>query len=162
MKYGSLVLEKKDFVMIKRYQLLTNYIEDYAHKDALDNLKENMSNALIYDLEDMPDDIIRMYSYVTLSYESGWSENFQLVPPYENDIKNDKISVQSTLGASIIGLSEGDTLKYGLPVYIIALTVQKVKQSEQYFKVVIPEKTFKDVLPKHNNNNNNNLISQNS
>jgi len=157
MKYGSLVLEKKDFVMIKRYQHLTHYVEDYAHKDALDNLKENMSNALIYDLEEMPDDIVRMYSYVSLSYESGWSETFQLVPPFEKDIDNDKISIQSRLGVSIIGLSEGDSLKFGLPGDIIALTIQKVKQSDQYLTVDISEKTFKNVLPKHSKN----LISQN-
>lgn len=158
MKYGSLVLEKKDFVMIKRYQHLTHYVEDYAHKDALDNLKENMSTAIIYDLEDMPEDIIRMYSYVKLSYESGWNQTFQLVPPHENDIENHKISVQSALGASIIGLSEGDAIKYGLPGDIVALTIQKVTQSEQYFKVEISEKTYKDVLPKKQKNS----ITQNS
>lgn len=148
MKYGSLVLEKKDFVMIKRYQHLNHYIEDYAHKDVLDALKENMSNAFIYDLEDMPDDVIRMYSYVTVSCESGWSETFQLVLPSENDIENDKISVQSTLGASVIGLSEGDIIKYGLPGDIIALKIETVEQSKKYFKVDIPEEVFKNVLPK--------------
>lgn len=152
MKYGSLVMEKKDFVMIKRYQHLTHYVEDYAHKDALENLTENMSNALIYDLEEMPDDIIRLFSHVTLKYESGWSETFQLVPPYEKNIELNKISVQSMLGVSIIGLSEGDSIKYGLPGDIIALSIQKVTQCEQHFNIRIPEKTFKDVLPKTTRN----------
>ena len=149
MKYGSLVLEKKDFVMIKRYQHLIHFIEDYAHKDALDHLKENMSHALIYDLEDMPDDIIRMYSDVTISSETGWSETFQLVFPYEDDIKNDKISVQSTLGASVIGRSEGDRIRYGLPSDIMSLKIEKVEQTVKQFEVDIPEEIFKNVLPKH-------------
>ncbi len=152
MKYGSLVLEKKDFVMLRRYQHLNHYIEDYAHKDALDNRAENMSNALIYDLEDMPDDVIRMYSYVSVSCESGWRETFQLVLPYEDDIESDKVSVKSTLGASVIGLSEGDAIKYGLPGDILTLKIGKVKQSEKYFNVDIPEEIFKNVLPKQYKN----------
>ena len=147
MKYGSLVLEKKDFVMIKRYQHLNHYIEDYAHKDALDHLKENMSNALICDLEDMPDDVIRMYSYVTVRCESRWTTTFQLVLPYEDDIENDKMSVQSTLGASVIGLSEGDRIMFGLPADIMSLKIEKVGQSERQFKVDIPMENLKEVLP---------------
>lgn len=152
MKYGSLVLEKKDFVMIKRYQHLTHYVEDYTHKDVLDNLKENMSTALIYDLEDMPNDIVRMYSYVILSYDTGWKHSFQLVPPHENNIENDKISVQSTLGASIIGRSEGDSIRYGLPGNIVVLTIKKVIQSKQHFKVNITEQTINDVLSEYSKN----------
>ncbi|SNR28218.1 regulator of nucleoside diphosphate kinase [Maribacter sedimenticola] len=158
MKYGSLVLEKKDFVMIQRYQQLTPYVEDYAHKDALDNLKERMATALIYDLEDMPEDIIRMYSYVNLSYESGWNQTFQLVPPHENNLENDKISVQSTLGASIIGLSEGDIITYGLPSNVKTLTIKKITQSNQHFKVNITERTINEALAKHKIN----LLTQNS
>lgn len=152
MKYGSLVLEKKDFVMIKRYQHLNHYVEDYAHKDALDTLEENMSTALIYDLENMPDDVVRMYSKLTVTSESGWRETFQLVLPLENDIAHDKISVQSTLGASVIGLSEGDVIKHGLPGDIIAIKIEKVDQSEKSFHVDIPEEIFKIVLPKQYKN----------
>lgn len=152
MRYGSLVLEKKDFVLIKRYQHLNHYIEDYAHKDALDTLDENMANALIFDLEDMPDDVIRLYSFVTVSCESGWRETFQLVLPIEDDIANDRISVQSTLGASVIGLSEGDRINYGLPSNIMSLKIEKVKYGGKDLKVDEPEEIFKNVLPKHDKN----------
>lgn len=148
MKYGCLVLEKKDFVMIKRYQHLNYYVEDYAHKDALDALAENMSNALICNLEDMPDDVVRLYSNITVSSESGWRETFQLVSPLEMDLSYNKISVQSTLGASVIGLSEGDTTMYGLPGEIMLLKIEKVEQSGKYFKVAISEEIFTNVLPK--------------
>lgn len=130
MKYDSLILEKKDFVMVERYQQQNRYIEDYAHKDALDKLRENMSKALIFNLEHMPYDIIRMYSYVTLSCESRWRETFQLVRPFEDDFENDKVSVQSTLGASVLGLAEGDRIMYGLPSNIMSLKIEKVAQSE--------------------------------
>ena len=139
MKYGNLILEKKDFVMVERYQQQNRYIEDYAHKDALDQLRENMLNAKLFDSEDMPNDIIRMYSYVTLCCESRWRANFQLVLPYEDDCENDKVSVQSTLGASVLGLAEGDRIMYGLPSKIMSLKIEKVAQSESHLNVDDPE-----------------------
>ncbi len=149
MKYGSLVLEKRDFVMIKRYQHLYHYVEDYAHKYALEALEENMPNARVYGLDDMPDDVVRMYSMVTVTYKSRWQETFQLVPPMENDVEQHKISVRSTLGASVIGLSEGDSIKYGLPGDIVSLKIEKVTQSAETYKVNIPEETLENALPKH-------------
>ncbi len=152
MKYGSLVLEKKDFVMIKRHQHSNHYIEDYAHKDALDRLDENLAKAFVMALEEMPDDVIRMYSVVTVTSKSGWCATFQLVPPYEDAIESEKVSLQSTLGASVIGRSEGDTLKYGLPGNMMSIKITKVVQSEHYFKADIPEDILTNVLPKHTKN----------
>ncbi len=152
MKYGNLILEKKDFVLIKRYQHVNRYIEDYAHKDALDDLEDNMSKARIYSLDEMPDDVVRIYSYVTVSIGSEWKETFQLVLPYENDIANDKISVQSTLGASVIGLSKGDTIRYGLPGGMMSLRIENVKQSQKQCDVRIADEIFRQVLPKHTKN----------
>ena len=149
MRYGCLVFEKKDYVMIKRYVHLNHYIEDYTHKDALDTLEENMFNALIYDLEDIPDDIVRLYSKVTVRSESGWCETFQLVLPSEKDIKNDKISVQSTLGASVIGLSEGDRINYGLPANMMSLKIEKVVHRKEHINTEIPQEVFEKVLPKN-------------
>ena len=130
MKYGKLIFEKKDLVMIKRYQHMNSYIEDYSHQDALDMLEENMAKALVRDAEDMSDDIIRLYSIVTVTSKSGWRETFQLVLPLEDDDRTNKFSVQCALGASVIGRSEGDMVKYCTPIGIIPLKITKVVQTE--------------------------------
>lgn len=152
MQYGSLVLEKKDFVMIKRYLHLNRYIEDYAHKDVLDTLVENMATALICDEEDMPDDVVRLYSYVQVSSPSGWLETVQLVLPYEDDIAKDNISVQSPLGASLIGRSEGDRIQYGLPFDILSLKIKNVSPGKKHTEKDISETVLKkDVNDKSKN-----------
>jgi regulator of nucleoside diphosphate kinase len=130
MKYGKLILEKKDLVMIKRYQHMNSYIEDYSHQDALEMLEENMAKALVRDAEDMADDIIRLYSIVTVTSKSGWRETFQVVLPLENDNRANKFSVQCALGASVIGRSEGDMVRYCTPIGIIPLKITKVVQTE--------------------------------
>lgn len=148
MPYRSLVISKENFVMIKFYQEMNKIYEDYAHKDTLDILMENMSKALIVDTDELPKDIVQIYSTITVSSKSGWVETFRLVPPDEERIKNGKISVISTLGASVIGLSEGDTLNYGLPGHMIMLRIEKVVQSRKLVNISIPEEAIKKISPK--------------
>lgn len=148
MKYGSLVFGKENFVMVKYYAETNEMYEDYAHQDTLEILKENMSNALIVDMEDVPTDVVQIYSDITVSSKSGWQETFELVPPYEENIKKNKISVISTLGASIIGLSVGDTLQFGLPGNLLSLRIEQVLQSKTPVKLNISKEIFDKMLPK--------------
>lgn len=151
MKYGSLVMGKKDYVMILRHRYMGYFVEDYTHKHALETLEEDMADAMVLDIEEMPEDIIRLYSWVTVSSASGWRENFQIVLPGETDIHKDRVSVQSTLGASVIGLAAGDVIQYGTPVGVIPLYIEKVEQSEGYVREHISDEDFDRFLPKHNN-----------
>ncbi|MCG2462336.1 GreA/GreB family elongation factor [Flavobacteriaceae bacterium F89] len=146
MKYGSLVMEKRDFVMILKEWYLHNTIEDYSHKDALDILEGNMADAIVFNPSDMPKDIIRLYSWVTVSSGSGWRETFQLVLPLDKDIKKDMISVHSSLGATVIGHAEGDLLHFGTPIGIIPLKIESVEQSGGYIKTDIPEDDYEKLL----------------
>jgi regulator of nucleoside diphosphate kinase len=151
MKYGNLVMGKKDYVTIIRHRYMGYFVEDYTHKHALETLEEDMADAMVLDIGEMPEDIIRLYSWVTVSSASGWRENFQVVLPGETDIHNDRISVQSTLGASVIGLAESDVIQYGTPIGIIPLKIEKVEQSEGYIREYIPDEVFDKFLPKQKN-----------
>ncbi|CAN0602474.1 unnamed protein product [Ectocarpus sp. 12 AP-2014] len=59
-----------------------------------------MAKAIIMDTEHIPTDIAQLYSIVTVSCNSEWQETFSLMPPTKENIKKNKISVISTLGAS--------------------------------------------------------------
>ena len=130
MKYGKLILEKSDFALIKQYQRANLTYEDYAHKNTLDTLKNLMSKAIILKADQMPSDVVQLYSTVTVTCNSQWQEEFTLVAPSEENIKKKQTSVMSTLGASIIGLSEGDNIKYGLPGSTIFLKIETVLTSK--------------------------------
>lgn len=152
MKYGSLIFGKENFVMVKYYQETNEMCEHYAHQNTLDILTENMSNAMVVDSEDVPVDIVQIYSDISVKSKSGWEETFRLVPPYEENIKSNKISVISILGASIIGLSEGDSFKYGLPGNIMSLKITKVVQSKKRVKLNIPQEAFEKMLSNRGEN----------
>ena len=148
MKYGSLVFSKEDFVLIKQYQQMDYATEDYSHKNVLEILEANMFNAMILESDHLPTDIIQLYSKITVKCESKWHETFQIVAPNEENVKRKKVAVISSLGASLIGLSEGDRIQFGLPGNVLTLTIEKVKQRKKKVKVDISEDVIKESLPK--------------
>ncbi|QLG44954.1 GreA/GreB family elongation factor [Costertonia aggregata] len=131
MKYSNLILEKRDFVKLKRILNVHRYYEDYAHKDALERLKERIEDALVQDEENVPDDVVRLNSKVTVISRDGKSQVFHLVPPSEENIKEGNISVISTLGANLIGLAVDDTVQIGIPSDFKSLKIIKTKRSHQ-------------------------------
>ena len=128
MKYGSLVLEKNDCTVLKKYLNSNLYLVDYTHQDALETLDINLKTALVFDTADMPQDVVRLNSMVSVSSVSNIEYTFQLVPHKYEDIPNQKISVTSTMGALVVGRSVGDIITYGPPADRISLTISKVEE----------------------------------
>ncbi len=128
MKYGSLILEKKEYVALKRILNFHRHYEDPVHKEALERLKEGLQKALVIDEEETPGDVVRLYSAVTLSPGDGQSQTVQLVLPSEENKRTNKISVLSTLGAHLMGLAVSDTLQTGVPSNMQTLRIARVER----------------------------------
>jgi len=147
MKYGSLVFEQSEFLMIQNHLENNDIIEDYAHKNTLEILTQNMNFALCLSAEDIPFDIITLNSIIKVSGASGIRQTFQIVSPDEVDVKNNKISVISSLGASVIGRAVEDKISYGLPGDLISLKITKVNQPNSANKSTTEElKTKKETI----------------
>lgn len=124
-------MEKKDYLTLKRILNFHRYYEDYAHKDALEQLGDRIDKALVEDDSDMPDDVVRLNSKVTVEFLHGERKTFQLVPSTRDDLKKNMISVVSTLGASLVGLAVDDRIQLGLPSDIKSFKIVGVEQSHQ-------------------------------
>ncbi len=111
MKYGKLILEKKEYVFLKRLLYLSSYYKDQTHKDSLQNFSSAITDALICDDEKMPDDVIRFNSLVTLQ-SSETQTDFQLVIPKERDMAANKISVLAPMGSAVMGYAQGDSVSW--------------------------------------------------
>lgn len=131
MKYGSLIMEKKDYLTLKRILNFHRYYEDYAHKDALEQLGNRIDKALIEDEVDIPDDVVRLNSKVTVEFGHGEKQVFQLVPSTKGDLKKNMVSVVSTFGASLVGLAVGDYIQLGFPTDVQSFKIVGVEQSHQ-------------------------------
>lgn len=120
-------MEKSDYVAIKKVLNFHRHYQDYAHKDTLDTLREQLGNTTVYDAESLPEGVVRLRSEVTVASKSGWWNTFQLVLHADEGKKEDQISVKSTLGAALIGRSIGDVVLVGMPNNALSLEIKAVK-----------------------------------
>ncbi len=130
MKYGNLILEKKEYVFLKRLLNVSNYYQDQNTKDSLKKLSQELAHAIIYDNEEIPEDVIRINSIV--SVKSGtWQSEFQLVIPTERNMSANKISILAPMGSAVIGYALGDSVDWNFPKGTKQLTIIGVKQAEK-------------------------------
>jgi len=135
MKYGNLVIEKKEYVVLKRFMNLSGYYKDDTLRKSVQKLAGELETATVCDASDMYDDVIRFNATVTIVSENGWQKKFKLVMPTDSDIKNDKISILTPMGAAVIGYSEGDSITWEFPSGEQKLTIEKVEQENQHMNI---------------------------
>lgn len=132
MKYGSLILEKKEYVYLKRILNISGYAEDHETQRCLMKLSEELKTAHIVDEEEMPYDIIRFNSKVTVVFKNGIEETVQVVIPMDRDVNTNKISVLTPMGSALFGYSKGDTVLWDFPNGKQEINITEVKQEESY------------------------------
>ncbi|MEQ5789705.1 GreA/GreB family elongation factor [Muricauda sp. NFXS6] len=147
LRFGGLLLESNDLLTIKKYLQQSLGLEDYFHVELLELLIENVQRAIIVDEKSMPSDVVRLNSRVTLESSTGWMKSFQLVPPDDADTEKAKYSVVSALGCSVIGLSKGDSIRYGMPGQAALFCIVEVDQSGLMADVETFGKNLMDALP---------------
>jgi regulator of nucleoside diphosphate kinase len=135
MKYGSLILEKKEYVYIKRILNISGYAEDFETQKSLQRLISELKNAQIVNEADMPEDVIRFNSKIMVYSENGWEKVIQLVIPSDKDAKQNKISFLTPMGAALFGYSEGDSIEWDFPSGKQKLKIVSVTQVESQNKI---------------------------
>jgi regulator of nucleoside diphosphate kinase len=135
MKYGSLILEKKEYVYIKRILNISGYAEDFETQKSLQRLISELKNAQIVNEADMPEDVIRFNSKIMVYSENAWEKVIQLVIPSDKDAKQNKISFLTPMGAALFGYSEGDSIEWDFPSGKQKLKIVSVTQVESQNKI---------------------------
>ncbi|WP_452218585.1 GreA/GreB family elongation factor [Lacinutrix undariae] len=131
MKYGSLIIEKKEFVILKRLINLSGNFKDAVEKRSVYKLSKELETAIIQDGDEIPDDVIRFNSEITISSKDDWKHTFKLVLPTESDVSKHKISILSPMGTAVIGYAQDDEISWEFPQGIKQFKIEKVKQSNQ-------------------------------
>lgn len=131
MKYRSLILEKKEYVYLKRILNISGYVEDHETQKCLMLLGEELKSAHIVDNKDMPNDVIRFNSKVTVKFNNGLEKTVQLVIPIDRSVRENKISILTPMGSALIGYAEGDLIDWYFPngkqqIRIIDVTQEEI------------------------------------
>ncbi|RKS53394.1 regulator of nucleoside diphosphate kinase [Gillisia mitskevichiae] len=138
MKYGSLIIDKKEYVYLKRILNISGYAEDLQTKNSIQRLMGELKNAQIVNDSEMPIDVIRFNSKIMVYSENGWERSIQLVIPQDKDAKQDKISILTPMGAALFGYSEGDTIEWDFPSGKQVIKIVAVVQDENQNKIKTP------------------------
>ena len=111
---------------------LSGYYKDDTLRKSVKKLLGELESAQICDEANMPKDIIRFNTTITIGSENGWRRKFKLVMPNDSDVKKDKVSILTPMGAAVIGYAEGDSLIWEFPSGEKKLTIEKVEQENKY------------------------------
>lgn len=135
MKYGNLIIEKREYVLLKKLMNLSKYYKDVTLGKSIKKLSSEIESAKICDEKDMPNDVIRFNSTITVVSEKGWSKKFTLVTPSESDVKEGRISLLTPMGSAVIGYAEGDAIIWEFPSGEQNLMIGKVEQGNRKLNV---------------------------
>ncbi|QCE43551.1 transcription elongation factor GreAB [Psychroserpens sp. NJDZ02] len=130
MKYGSLIIEKKEYVYLKRLLNISGYGDDNEVKKSLVKLSEELKTAQIVNEEDVPKDIVRFNSLVRIASDNGWEKELQVVIPMEKNVTLNKVSVLAPMGAALLGYSKDDIINWSFPGGEQKIKIIDVKKEE--------------------------------
>ncbi|MBV6640524.1 MAG: GreA/GreB family elongation factor [Cyclobacteriaceae bacterium] len=114
MKHRCIIVEKSEYNWILALIEKSQYTDPVSQR-CLDYLQKELKLATIKDEADMPDDIVRLNSMVSVETPYGPKTGLQLVAPAERNIAEDKISILSPMGSALFGYAKGDKIKWIFP-----------------------------------------------
>jgi regulator of nucleoside diphosphate kinase len=114
MKYGKLILTKKDYKLIKLI-LINWHLSKELTLVNYEKLSRELSVAEIVKDTDIPTDVVKFGSIVVIETPYGVLNQYELVVPSKKDIPNKKLSVLSAIGSAILGYAEGDEISWNFP-----------------------------------------------
>jgi regulator of nucleoside diphosphate kinase len=137
MKYGNIILEKKEYVYLKRLLNLNTYANNSNTQSSIQRLIEELKTAQIVDEINMPEDVIRFNSNVKVIAENGWENTLKIVVPSEKNVKEHKISVLAPIGIALFGYSENDELVWDFPGGQRKIKIVAVNQDENHKRIEV-------------------------
>ena len=137
MKYGSLILEKKEYVYLKRILNISGYVGDFEIQKSFQRLHQELKSAHIVDETEIPKDVIRFNSKVKVKSNNGWERVIQIVSPVDKDVEQGKVSILTPMGSALFGYSESDVIDWNFPSGMQKLEIVAVSQDELLGKIEV-------------------------
>ncbi len=126
MKYGRIILTKRDYELLKLILLNWNLSSELSGANYNLLLKE-LENVQIVDEKSLPPDVVKFQSLVNIETPFGMLKDYELVVPAKRDPNKKKLSILSPIGSAIIGYAEGDEVKWNFPVGERKIKIVSVK-----------------------------------
>src|SRR5690606_5529532 len=131
MTYQVSIIEKREYVLLKRLISLSNFHFDGRKPSQVRKLSDLLKSAKILDEEEMPEDIVRLHTTVTVSQFEDEETSFQIVLPDAVSSEFHQESILSPIGVACFGFSLGTNVQVTSADSTKSYTICKVKQSNK-------------------------------
>ncbi|TXD59458.1 transcription elongation factor GreAB [Polaribacter sp. IC066] len=134
MKYGQIIIEENEFLILENLFKLKKEEHSKTAKNHILKLLYELKNAVILPESEMPKDVIRLNSQVQISSKDNlWTKIFELVLPHQSNVAENKISLLLPMGTAVLGYAKGDDILWEFPSGLKEL---KVIDVQQFLKVL--------------------------
>ncbi|UCD16189.1 MAG: transcription elongation factor GreA [Candidatus Zixiibacteriota bacterium] len=94
-------------------------------------LEDKLSRVRSIDTDKIPSDKAYLFARVLIKDMNRDDQiEYQLVPPEEVDVDNNKISIKSPVGAGLLGKSVGDKVEIKVPAGTLRYEIVKISRNE--------------------------------
>ncbi|HEY6954987.1 MAG TPA: GreA/GreB family elongation factor [Flavisolibacter sp.] len=126
-KKRRLLLSKEDYSIIMAYIKKGVRAITFNRRDA-EELEQELKKAELVDDDQLPADVVRLNSMVTIhAKEENRLLKVKVVSPEKADIKNKWISIMSPIGTALIGFRKGEQVKWKVPAGKKTFTIVDVQ-----------------------------------
>lgn len=129
MKHGALIIETNEYDYLKQTMGMATNRKDMTYHASTEKLRNELQSAKIKDLAEMPRDVVRLNSFVTIQMPNGMTKKIQLVKPEKSDVATSKISILAPMGLALFGYAQDDEVLWQFPSGIQAVKLLEVEQS---------------------------------
>ena len=134
MKYGGLIMEKKESELLRRMISMSHLTKDRSYRQSVIKLLQEMKTARVVSEAKMPLDVIRLNSEVAISVSENLQRTYFLVSPEKSDLKQNRISILAPMGLALFGYAKGDELEWEFPQGTHSIKILDVIQHPQILK----------------------------
>jgi len=135
MKYENIIIEKREFALLMEIISLAPHNSDPSYKAAIGKLTDELRAAEIREHDEMPEEVVRLYSTVSIKTPYQEQQSYKLVHPNKSDISKNKLSVLAPMGLALIGYASGDEIQWQFPSGINTIQILDVKQLQSAPKI---------------------------
>lgn len=128
MENPRLIISEKERDLLRTWIVGYNP-PDVRVRESLDHLYAELVQAEVRPETEIPDDVVRLHSIVDINTPFGRREGLELVMPADADLKANRLSVMSVMGAALIGYREGATILWQMPQGPQEITLERVDNS---------------------------------
>lgn len=126
MRDSPIVITRTDAARLR--ELLATRARAERDQDHLQELAAELERASIAEADEVPADVITIYSRVRVfDHSSGERRDLTLVLPRESDASAGRVSVLAPLGTALLGFRAGDEVEWEMPGGLRRLRIESVQ-----------------------------------